>query len=94
MRRARAIEAELDALRAELLGAAGKPAQTAAGAPEPTAQTAAAPTDEMRDKLGELARAMTDYLESAEDVAADHPFAVAGAAFLLGVGVGMLLKRG
>jgi hypothetical protein len=37
---------------------------------------------------------MTDYLESAEDVAADHPFAVAGAAFLLGVGVGMLLKRG
>lgn len=94
MRRARAIEAELDALRAELLGATGRPAQSAPGAPKPAPQAETVQPDEMRDKLGELAQAMTDYLESAEDMAADHPFAVAGAAFLLGVGVGMLLKRG
>jgi hypothetical protein len=107
MARRRKLETELSELRAELSGAPARPAQpdTAAPAasappPEPPPRSTSEPEPtrddgavDLEGKIEELRQALSDYVDSAEDLASNHPLALAGAAFLLGVVVGRVTKR-
>lgn len=95
MARSRSVEAELGALRSEMERAAqvrAKPAPSDGPADEPPAATAEPQATDFTAALEDLKRMIGDYAGSAEEMAADHPFAVAGAAFLLGFSLGRLSK--
>ena len=95
MARSRSVEAELGALRAEMQQAASRRADAPekpkpeGDAPQPADEPSAGDFSAM---LEDFKRLVGDYAGNAEDLAADHPFAVAGAAFLLGFSLGRLSK--
>lgn len=95
MARSRSVEAELGALRAEMQQAANRRAD-APEKPKPEGEPPQAadepPAGDFSAMLEDFKRLVGDYAGSAEDLAADHPFAVAGAAFLLGFSLGRLSK--
>lgn len=103
MARARNVEAELGAMRSELESASRRRGGRTAAPEKPAASEEAAaaegPDAAPEQGAGDLAAALEDlrrlvgeYADSAEDLASDHPFAVAGAAFLLGFSIGRLSK--
>ena len=98
MARSRSVETELGALRSEIERAAKSraapaPSDTPPDAPASEPQAAAEPpAADFAAALDDLKRLIGDYAGSAEEIAADHPFAVAGAAFLLGFSLGRLSK--
>lgn len=94
MARSGSVEAELGALRSEMERAARSRAEPApSDAPAGGAQGAAdPPSADFVASLEDLKRLIGDYAGSAEEMAADHPFALAGAAFLLGFSLGRLSK--
>lgn len=95
MARPRKIEAELAALRAELARAPADQERAPAASSHDALRPADAAIDrELAGQLDELRKALADYVGVAESLASDYPLVLAGAAFLLGVGVGRLMKRG
>ena len=97
MTRPHKLQAELAALRAELAHAPtaqdSKSRASAACHDEPRPADTAM-DHELTGQLEELRTALADYVGVAESLASDYPLLLAGAAFLLGVGVGRLTKRG
>ena len=95
MARSQSIEAELGAMRSEIENASKRRAQSeapsgpAADAPEAGAEPS---SGDLAATLDDLRRLIGEYADNAEELASDHPFAVAGTAFLLGFSLGRLSK--
>ena len=95
MTRSRSVEAELGALRAEMEQAASRradPPEAPTPENEPPRNATEPPAGDFSATLEDFKRLLGDYADSAEELAADHPLAVAGAAFLLGFSLGRLSK--
>ena len=94
--RPRPVHDELSALRAELRPSPvgrkdDRPVEQHADQSAPPAETAS--SNVLEEQLAELGRVLSDYADSAEEIVAKHPLVLTGAAFLLGVAVGYLMKR-
>lgn len=97
MTRPHKLQAELAALRAELArapAAQGSKSGASAASHDEHRPADTAMNPELTGQLEELRTALADYVGVAESLASDYPLLLAGAAFLLGVGVGRLTKRG
>lgn len=97
MKRSPKSEKELSSLRAELQSESARQETTAA--PQEGEAASDRPAEDatlfqLEAKLKELQQVLSSYAGGVEELASEHPLVLAGAAFLLGVGVGRLAKRG
>ena len=91
------VSRELKSLREELSAAQReRPAAPVAPATQPSPAEPGSPGEErreLRDQLGELASAVTSFLEEAEKDIAAHPAQSVIAALVVGILIGRLLGR-
>ncbi len=92
------VSRELKSLQEELSAAQRQRAErTAPVSQQPTASPEPASTSaerrELRDQLGELANAVTSFLEEAEKEVAAHPAQSVVGALVVGILIGRLLGR-
>ncbi|MGO9391664.1 hypothetical protein [Rhodoblastus sp.] len=97
MKRSPKTEEELSSLRADLQTSSAQrgsraPTQEIEAASDSLAEDAI--LSQLETQLKELHQVLSDYADGVEGLVSEHPLVLAGAAFLLGVGVGRLARRG
>ena len=86
--------AELAELRAELEKAGAASIPRGAPDPEPPASEPSESRRQIERLLEELQSVLSESAEGAEEAIAEHPLPSVSAAFLLGLAVGWLARRG
>ena len=90
-RELKSLQEELSASQRQRSERTTAPSIQPAASPEPA--SASAERRELRDQLGELANAVTSFLEEAEKEVAAHPAQSVVGALVVGILIGRLLGR-
>lgn len=90
-RELKSLQEELSAAQRERAGAPATPPTQPPSSPQP--DHANADKHELRDQLGELANAVTSFLEDAEKDISAHPVQSVMGALVVGILIGRLLGR-